>query len=160
MARVREKTWPRDHEGSGLEKTVVIIEGNTLRSQNAQPEREKELSPEVAAARARALQMNFGYVLFLTVAAIISVTVCINYLKLQFSYTTLQKTSTRLETQLSSMKLDNDTEYNRIVSSVDLEEVRERATGSLGMVYKTSDQIVTFEVPDNDYVRQFRDVSD
>ena len=160
MARVREETRRRGHEGSGLERSVVIVEGNTLRAQSAESERERELSPEVAAARARALQMNFGYVLFLTLAAVISVAVCVNYLKLQFSYTTLQKTSTRLETQLSSMKLDNDTEYNRIVSSVDLEEVRDRATGRLGMVYKTSDQIVTFEVPDDDYVRQFRDVSD
>ena len=160
MARVRERSWERDHGEDSLRQSVVIVEGNTLIRTGAEPAGERQLSPEVAAARARALQMNFGYVLFLTIAAVISVMVCVNYLKLQFSYTTLQKTSTRLETQLSSMKLSNDTEYNRIVSSVDLEEIRDRAIGSLGMVYKTSDQVVTYEVPDRDYVRQFRDVSD
>ena len=153
MARVREKDWRSAAAGAGPDMSLVMVEGNTVRS-------ERKLSPEVAAARARALQMNLGYVIFLTLAAVICVAVCVNYLKLQASYTTLQKTSTRLETQLCTLKISNDTEYNRVVSSVDLEEIKERAIGRLGMVYKTSDQIVTYEVPDNDYVRQFQAVPD
>ena len=160
MARVREKDWRSSVAGGGPDVSLVMVEGNTARSRAAWEETGRKLSPEVAAARARALQMNLGYVVFLTLAAVICVAVCVNYLKLQASYTTLQKTSTRLETQLCTLKISNDTEYNRVVSSVDLEEIKERAIGSLGMVYKTSDQIVTYEVPDNDYVRQFRAVPD
>ena len=160
MARVRETRRSSEGKESAFDRSVIIVEGNTLRHDGSLRAPERALSPEVAAARARALQMNLGYVLFLTLAAVISVAVCVNYLKLQASYTTLQKTSTRLETQLCTLKISNDTEYNRVVSAVDLEEIRERAIGTLGMVYKTSDQIMTYEVPDDDYVRQFREVPD
>ena len=160
MARVRETGMYPEGRKTAFDRSVVIVEGNTLRRDDSLRPASRTLSPEVAAARARALQMNLGYVLFLTLAAVICVAVCVNYLKLQASYTTLQKTSTRLETQLCALKISNDTEYNRVVSSVDLEEIKERAIGSLGMVYKTSDQIMTYEVPDGDYVRQFREVPD
>ena len=52
--------------------------------------------------------MNLSYVVFLTAAAVITVMVCINYLKLQSQNTTYQKTVTALNTQLSEMKLEND----------------------------------------------------
>ena len=146
------------------DREYIYVEGNTLRRAEAQTPLRKEgahtVSEGTLANRERSLQMNLGYVIFLTLAAVICVAVCVNYLKLQASYTTLQKTSTRLETQLCTLKISNDTEYNRVVSSVDLEEIKERAIGRLGMVYKTSDQIVTYEVPDNDYVRQFQAVPD
>ena len=65
--------------------TTEIIEGNTVRVEQVSPQvRERELRrSQVVQARERALRMNLSYVLFLTVAAALTVTICIFYLKLQ-----------------------------------------------------------------------------
>ena len=47
----------------------------------------------------------------------------------------------RLESQLNALKLDNDEEYSRITSSVDLEEVKRIAIQELGMQQPRSEQI-------------------
>ena len=52
------------------------------------------------------------------------------------------------------MKLANDEEYNRIISSIDLEEIKRIAIGELGMTYAQEGQIVLYVNEDNDYMRQ------
>ena len=102
--------------------------------------------------------MNMSYVLFLTVAAVVSVMVCINYLKLQSQNTTYQKSATALETKLSELKLENDSAYNRIVSSVDLEWVKDVAMNEMGMVYASDRQIRTYDSAQSDYVKQYQEI--
>ncbi|MCR4960230.1 MAG: hypothetical protein K6A74_02160 [Lachnospiraceae bacterium] len=137
----------------------VFVEGNTVRqavAENAvQP---KAISQGTLANRERAAQMNIGYVMFLTLAAVLTVMICVNYLRLQARYTSLQKTTTALELRLGSLKLENDAEYNRIISGVNLEDVKAYAMDRLGMVYATEDQIVTYEAAEKDYVKQYRDI--
>ena len=48
----------------------------------------------------------------------------------------------------------NDQEYNRIISSINLEEVRRIAMGELGMVYAEEGQIITYEGNRSDYMRK------
>ena len=140
----------------------TYVDGNTVRKVGADTEREVPKRPHTSAAtrknRARALQMNMSYVLFLTVAAVVSVMVCINYLKLQSQNTTYQKSATALETQLSELKLENDSTYNRIVSSVDLEWVKDVAMNEMGMVYASDRQVRTYDSAQNDYVRQYQEI--
>ena len=128
------------------------------RAEQRREERREERRPRTSSAvrqkRARALQMNLSYVVFLTAAAVITVMVCINYLKLQSQNTTYQKTVTALNTQLSEMKLENDAQYNSIVSSVDLEHVKDVAINELGMSYHSEDQIYTYQPSESDYVKQ------
>ena len=102
--------------------------------------------------------MNVSYVLFLAVAAILTVAVCVNYLKLQNTCTLLQEEATSLESTYSSLKLQNDEEYNRIISSVDLEEIKEEAMNRLGMVYASESQVVTYEAAGGDYVKQYSEI--
>jgi hypothetical protein len=52
------------------------------------------------------------------------------------------------------MQLANDEDYNRIISSVDLEEIRKIAIGELGMTYAKEGQIITYENAGNDYMRR------
>ena len=136
------------------------VEGNTVRQSAVQavPGMERQLSRSTQANRERAAQMNIGYVVFLTTAAVLTVMICVNYLRLQARYTSLQKTNTALETNLGSIKLANDAEYNRVISGVNLEDVKEYAMNRLGMVYASEDQIVTYDAADRDYVKQFRDI--
>ena len=102
--------------------------------------------------------MNLGYVTFLTAAAVISVLMCVNFLQLQAKGTKLQKEVTSLETQLNSAILENNSDYNRIMTNVDMEHVKDVAMNELGMVYAKKSQIVTYEMEDNDYVRQYSEI--
>ena len=145
---------------TALRRTQYTVEGNTLRETTAQvqPVLKKQPSRNTQANRERAAQMNIGYVAFLTAAAVLTVMICVNYLRLQARYTSLQKTTTALETTLGSLKLANDAEYNRVISGVNLEDVKEYAMNRLGMVYASEDQIVTYVPAEQDYVKQFKDI--
>lgn len=123
-----------------------------------QKQQPAEVSQETKKNRERALQMNLGYVLFLTAAAVITVFVCVNFLQLRAVNTLLQEEVASLEASLDSAILENDSDYNRVMNSVDLEHVKEVATDELGMGLATSDQIVTYEVEDGDYVRLYSEI--
>ena len=109
-------------------------------------------------ARARAFQMNKGYVTFLSIAAVACLFICVNYLKVQAQVTESRKQISRMESSYSDLKLSNDAAYSKAVSSVDLDKIRDIAINELGMVYANQDQIVTYEKQDKDYVRQYEEV--
>ena len=78
-------------------------------------------------ARARAFQMNKGYVTFLSIVAVACLFICVNYLKLQAQVTESRKQISRMESSYSDLKLSNDAAYSKAVSSVDLDNIREIA---------------------------------
>ena len=59
----------------------------------------------------------------------------------------------KLESRLNTLKLENDENYNRITSSIDLEEIKRVAIGELGMTYAREGQIITYSNAGNDYMR-------
>jgi Tfp pilus assembly protein PilN len=138
-------------------KNVYIYE-STARNldvrRQLQEEPRRQLSHETRKNRDKALHMNLGYVFFLMGALCICAVVLINYLQLQSEITTKVKSISSLESSLNSKQLANDEEYNRIISSVDLEEIRKIAIGELGMTYAKEGQIVTYESAGNDYMRR------
>ena len=142
--------------------TTEVVDGNTVRIETASPQiRERELRrTQVEQNRQRALSMNLHYVLFMTIAAVAVVAICIFYLRLQATSTKLQKKTVSLQTQLQNLQIENDIVYNEIVSGVDLEQVRKVATEDLGMTYPTQDQIVTYSAASSDYVKQYEESPD
>lgn len=144
--------------------THEYVEGSVVRK--AQPEQQtggqtkksQTTSRATRKNRERALQMNLGYVLFLTAAGVITVFMCVNYLKLQAENTKLRREVTSLEVNLDEAKLENDADYNRIMANVDMEHVKDVAMNKLGMGYAKKGQIVTYSGIDSDYVRQYTDV--
>lgn len=144
------------------------IDGNTVRKpqtrpvpdrqRQAEPEKKKVTSTRTRRNRARALQMSLGYVAFLTAAGLATLFVCVNYLKLQAQNTTYRNQAAALESQLADLKLENDTEYENALASVDMEQIRDIAINKLGMVYAGEEQVKTYESQNNDYVRQYSDV--
>ncbi len=157
-------TAAKNRTGSHKKNTYTYIDGNTVRKLDLQtrpieqPKEPTEVSPGVRRNRERAFRMNFAYVLFLTAAAVVTVFVCVNFLQLRAVNTLLSEEVATLSAELDSAVLENDSEYNRVLNSVDLEHVKEVATGELGMQQATSDQIVTYEVEDGDYVRQYSEI--
>ena len=158
MSRAENQT--RQQNGAGNQYRVnTYVDGNTVRKVQTVPRQQStRVSSATRKNRERALQMNFSYVLFLTVAALVTVMVCINYLKLQSANTALQKEVTSLNTRLSELKLENDSTYNRIVSSVDLDQVKNVAMNELGMVYASESQIRIYDSTESDYVKQYQDI--
>ena len=147
---------------AGRRRTDIYVDGNTVRK--LEPERvweepEEELPVkkphhEVRKNRDKAHYMNAGYVMFLAAALCIAAVILVNYVQLQAQLTNLTKTVASNESTLNRMKVANDEEYNRIVSSIDLEEIKRIAITELGMVYAQEGQIIEYENETGDYMRQ------
>lgn len=121
------------------------------------PER-KRLSNTTRKNREKAFHMNLGYVLFLTAALSFSVFMLCGYIRLQSDITNTVATISKMEAEYNNLKLENDEEYNRISSSMDLEKIKAVAIGELGMSYAREGQIVNVENSETDYVRQVDDL--
>ena len=102
--------------------------------------------------------MNIGYAMFLTAIMSLLLFGCIKYLQIQASVTSSMKHINAMESQISDLRADNDAEYNRVMMTENLEEIRRIAIEELGMVYASESQVVLFTGKDTDFVRQYEDV--
>ena len=136
------------------------IYDNTARNLDVVRRMEEEprrLSNEARKNREKAHHMSLGYVLFLMAALCVSAVILIHYIQLQSDLTNSTKEIALLESKLNDLKLTNDEEYNRIESSIDLEEIKRVAIGELGMTYAGEGQIITYSSVGADYMRQAAD---
>lgn len=152
-----------DKRKNDTRRRTGYVEGTAVRKlqtrEQPQERRERGRQPQIHHGRREKTQrLGLGYVLFLTAACGLTLWVCAGYLQLQADNTARVKNIAALETQLSDLKEDNDDEYNRVVTSVDLEEIRDIAINELGMVYAQEDQVVLYDSEGSDYVRQYADI--
>lgn len=141
----------------------VYVYGNTVTKPSYEPERrenrpeqpKKRASSQVRRNRRYAMHMNPGYVIFLTIAAVAALIICVNYVKLQSTITEHSKLITSMQEELADLKEENTTRENSILDSVNLDEIRDKAQNELGMVYADRDQIIEYEDPAADYVKQY-----
>jgi hypothetical protein len=101
--------------------------------------------------------MSFGYVLFLTAAMCAAAFILLSYVQMQGTLTQVTREVAAKEVQYNNMKVANDEKYNRIMSSIDLEEIKRYAMGELGMVYAQAGQVITYTNEHKDYMRQVSD---
>lgn len=155
-------------------RSNVYVQGNTavrkqtkrelyeLPQRKAEPERRTGTRKGNAVRRNRekALHMNVGYVVFLVCALVAAAFILTWYLGLQSDITNSIKNISRMESSLNELKLENDENYSRIDSSINLEEVKRIAIQELGMRYAEEGQIVTFSGEGSDYVRQTGEIPD
>ncbi|MBR6329282.1 MAG: cell division protein FtsL [Lachnospiraceae bacterium] len=146
-------------------RQLTYIEGNTVRRTAPQtlpmrPELVPVKVPSQQAMKNRAKSRNMPVTLMLsTVIAIGLLAACFTeYLSIQSRIQQEKYAITKLERELSNLKMSNDEEYARIMGSVDLEEIKATAMNELGMTYPDNEQIVSFEGNDTDYVRQHADI--
>lgn len=125
-----------------------------VRKEMQQPERRREISHAARKNRDKARHMNLGYVLFLMAALCASGFILINYIQMQADMTNKVKAISSLESELNTLKMTNDENYNRITGSIDLEEIKRIAIGELGMVYAQEGQVITYQNEGNDYMRK------
>ncbi len=139
------------------------IEGNTVRKIDTVREMQQPVRRENRAVRKnrdRALYMNLPYVLFLSMALLVTSVMLIGYLQAQSNLTVSVKHVAALESQLNDMKLANDEQLERINSALDMEEVKRIAVEELGMTYAKEGQVVIVSGEGSDYVRQLAEMSD
>ena len=146
----------------------MYVYGNTVRQvevmperrryDEEQPKRKKKPSSQVRKNRKRALHMNPAYLAFLTLATVVTLVVCVWYLQLRSEVSARSANITALQQELVEIKEENTSRYNSVVDSVNLETVREKAIKDLGMVYAKAGQIVTYQNPENDYVKQYEEI--
>lgn len=139
------------------------IEGNTVRKIDTVREMQQPVRKENRAVRKnrdRALYMNLPYVLFLTMALMITGVMLIGYLQAQSNLTISVKRVAALESELNDMKLANDEQLERINSALDMEEVKRIAVEELGMTYAKEGQVIFVSGEGSDYVRQLVKMSD
>lgn len=139
--------------------------GNTVRQFQAvpkpydTPEVDKpKISHRTRKNRDKAFSMNFGYVMFLAIAVVVTLMVCISYLKIQAEMTQKIKSISSLEKEVADLRSDNDETYNRINNSIDLEHIKQVALEEMGMVYASKDQVVLYDNEASDYVRQYGNI--
>lgn len=150
---------------------MYYVNGNTVRELETAPRRERKSKQEIERERRqknrrnaarrnreRALSMNRGYVAFLSVCVIISAFAAVNLIQIQSQMTKRMRDIAALEGQITDLKADNDARYKELVTSVDLNEVKEIAINQLGMQYATEDQIVYYQVDNTNYMDQYRDI--
>ncbi len=162
------------------ERTGNYVDGNTVRRIQAEPKRRgDEVHEELLRKREeerkerlrkrnsrkaarknqeRALQMNPGYILFLTAALAVMVAVVGCYLYLQSELSGRRRHVTALESEVMELKNKNDVIQKEINTSVNLDTIRKKAMEDLGMVYPSKDQIEYFEVDTNDYMNQYEEI--
>ena len=122
----------------------MYVDGNTVRKAEALPkdDRQERIRREREEQRARnRLRMSRRYVAFLAVAVSITCLVCAAYVHLQADITTRMSNISALEKEIADLKTDNDTTLKRVNTSINLNEIKEKAIAELGMVYAAPDQV-------------------
>lgn len=156
----------------GKQDNKIYVYGNTVRQINAAPARRREQTREVQhqaarnrkssasarRSRIRARQITSPYAVFLTVVAVITSVVCMNYMQLKSRNTTYQAELIQKASSISEVKMRNDAAYEKVMSSIDLEHVRDVAITQLGMVYAEEGQIISYSSQERDYISQYSDV--
>lgn len=164
-ARTSSRRRVRNQRVSG--STGMYVYGNAVpkpayepQRRLAEPERRQHISRQVKQNRKKAMGINKAYVFFLSVAAVLMLVVCVQYVQLRAELTNRSKNITALQEELANLNEANTTKYNAVMDSVNLEEVREEAINDLGMVYANENQVVEYDNPDGDYIKQYEQIPD
>lgn len=139
------------------------IEGNTVRKIQPveRPERRSSREQHVQhrpAVKEQAQYTTIIYMVFLAALSCLVLWSCVHYLQLQSETTSRVENIAALETRLEDLRKENDDNYTRIMTSVDLDYIKDVAINELGMVYAQADQVIMYDGGTRDYVRQSAEI--
>lgn len=145
------------------------VQGNAVRKINTAEVPEKEprtyvdnervnTTRETYRNREKALRMSLSYVMVLGVCCVMLMAVCVKYLSLQDSISVRKANIVSLESDINTLKSQNDALDYSINSYTDIEYISKIATEELGMIRATENQISFYNNTENEYMKQFKDV--
>lgn len=155
----RQSTGSRN-KSRNANQQYNYIEGSAVRKLQTTSKRKEYERPSLHTqsrrrTKVKAVPMNKGYIAVAAAAFVIVCGVLMGYVNLQSDITNHITNISKLESQLNEMKLANDETYTKIMSSIDLEEIKRIAVNELGMKYAKEGQVVEYTGEGNDYVRQY-----
>lgn len=103
--------------------------------------------------------MTAAMIAGMTASLVLMCIILVSYISLQSRVTSAVNENAALETQLATLKSDNDQRLNEINSGINLDEIKYKAITKLGMTYADDDQVVNYTNSDGDYVHQVRQAS-
>ena len=107
---------------------------------------------------ARKSQFSIPFFMFLMCTMAFCGWVLVSHVSVKSEITATNEQISKLESTLNNMRLENDEDYSRIKNGIDLNAIKMKAIGKLGMTYATEGQIVYYSEMDDDYVRQVSDI--
>lgn len=147
------------------------INGNTVREletpvrpQRRNPEEIEELNRKRRRKRAarrnrqRAMGMSRGYVAFLTMCVMVVALFAGILVQMQAQVTTRMNHIAALQSQVGDLKADNDAKYKNLMTSVDLNHIKDVAIHELGMSYPDQEQVVYYTVETRNFMDQYCDI--
>ena len=141
---------------------ATYVHGNVVRKELApvQERTQTRSRRRTRAERHKVLHMNRGYVVFLAVAAMVALFVCVQYLQLQSNITKRSQYITTLQRDIATAREENTTKDNEIMNSMNLEEIRDIAINEFGMVYASPEQVIEYHSPEGESVKQYSGIPD
>ena len=141
----------------------IFAEGNTIRlAQEAEPVRirlpRERTERQRQASRKVSRQKKMISVFLTGIAAVLLVALCITMLTIAGENNGLKTEISRLESQVSELKSQNDSRQYDLNSAVDLNYVVKVATEELGMIRSTSGQIRTYSTAESEYIQQVAEI--
>ncbi|MBO4835805.1 MAG: hypothetical protein J5483_06805 [Lachnospiraceae bacterium] len=141
----------------------IFAEGNTIRlAEEAEPVRirlpRERTERQRQASRKVSRQKKMISVFLTGIAAVLLVALCIAMLTIAGENNGLKTEISRLESQVSELKSQNDSRQYDLNSAVDLNYVVKVATEELGMVRSTSGQIRTYSTAESEYIQQVAEI--
>lgn len=118
----------------------------------------KKQAKYMEAKRIACVSLNLPLTLLLVAAVAISVVVGYKYLCLKSSLDVHMNNIKTMESQLDTMRTENDALEKSIDTSVDLNEVYNIATTKLGMVRVDQNNIIQYDKTESEYVKQYEDI--
>lgn len=152
-------------------KKKYYVNGNTVRELEApvrkdtrsreeleEIKRRKRRRNAARRNRQRELEMNRGYVVFLTVCVLLTAVSAGTLVYMQSQLTSRMRNVASMESKVIDLRADNDARYKSLTTSVDLNHIKEVATKKLGMSYPKEKQVVYYSVENSNYMDQFSDI--
>lgn len=141
----------------------IFADGNTIRLANeAEPVRirlpRERTERQRQASRKVSRQKKMISVFLTGIAAVLLVALCITMLTIAGENNGLKTEISRLESQVSELKSQNDSRQYDLNSAVDLNYVVKVATEELGMIRSTSGQIRTYSTAESEYIQQVAEI--
>lgn len=152
MSNMQTRT---DSVGTYRKTGSTYISGNTVRKTAPDKRAERQLR-RVKRNQAKVRYMNFGYVVFLSIAIFVTALTLLGYVRMRSELTMSIKRVATLESQYNNIKLTNDENLARINGTVNLENIKKIAIDELGMTYAKEGQVIVIDSEGSDYVRQLR----
>lgn len=122
-------------------------------------EEEKRIEKKRREAKARRNnRLTFMYTMILVVATATIFSICYQYLNVQSNVKNNAEELKRLQTELNTIKLENDVYEDKIEAGVDYDGIYKTAVEELGMQYPKRSQIVSYNSQISEYVKQYSDI--